>query len=179
MARYFYTNSAARPVKFGAVTFRFTPVSMTAGRMAGVYEATNEGEITLLTNAVHQRLGVSEITQEQFDHSKKKQLRTKPSKGSSLLESRIHQPPVLPNLSVANKAGVASAAGSAPSAAQAAEVLPLPKVTSLMKLGRVNSPNPMVAEGARIKKLDFGGKFPEPSSAAKKARAKVARGAVA
>lgn len=173
MARYFYTNSAARPLKFGPTTFKFSPVSVLAGRMAGVYEATDEAEINLLSNASQQKLGVSEITLEEYDRAKKKRPGTRSSSVSSLSRARPIQIPQLPTFSVAPKGGVASAAGTtASNSPQPTEVLPLPTVTSLMKLGKVNSPSSLVAEGDRLKTFKHG-RWPEPSADAKKARAKA------
>lgn len=173
MARFYFSTLAARPMTLSGRTFRFTICSVMSGRANGVYEATDDAEIAVLSQAVANRRGVQEISEEQFAALKKKASQTPQlanSRGSK--PPRVIRIPLLPEMTVAPKspakdadfAGAVDAHGNRVSNPD--EPDSAPNIADLIQVQRVNPPKPFSDSDSKVRK------------SAARATARVARKAV-
>lgn len=146
MVRYFYSTAAGKPIELEGKVFKFLPIAVHGGRISGVFDTSDEGDIAILVRAAGARIGISEMTQADADKAKKKLTSPHTSVASSRSEPpRLTiQPPLFP---------VKEGAGSAGSAARP-EPVPgentSPKIISMFRVGKVGSPKPLVAEKDRM-----------------------------
>jgi hypothetical protein len=83
MPRFFFTERANRALAVNGRSYNFSPVGFVAGNFHGVYQADTPESDGDLARAVERRLGVTEISQSDFDSLKKKQVATGSSVPSS------------------------------------------------------------------------------------------------
>lgn len=166
MAKFYFTSLARRPLTLSGRVFKFSVFSLSGGSASGVYEATDPEEIRILDEAVAGRRGVRAMSEEEGANAKKKATPTLRFANSTVSKARIIQPPILPQLSVEQKAGVPYAGKpqgtnpeenmlSSPSANR-------PSIGNLLRLGKVNPPKPFATAEDKTKK-----------SAARAERAKI------
>lgn len=153
MAKFYFTSLGARPMRISGRVITFTVCSISGGRAAGVYEATDDEEIAVLDDAVRGRRGVKEIGEEEFTELKKKATATRPLKSSNVSSPRVVRIPTLPEMAVEARAGVPSAGLRSDGSQRALEDLPpSPSIASLLRTARVNPPKPFAASDEKTRK---------------------------
>lgn len=70
----YFTHNANRVIKAPGYDFRFEKTEIIGGAWQGVYATQDEAEIAALTSAVAANIGVTEITQEEYEKAAKKKL---------------------------------------------------------------------------------------------------------
>lgn len=144
--RFFFTNSALQPIIREGREYKFIPVSVLGGRTTGVFDTDDQTDIDILVRAVADKVGISEISLEDAEMLKKKLRTPLTSRGLSPSEpppTRIPAPlfPVIEN---------AEPAASVAAERQRSGEITLPKIISMARVGKVNPPQPLVAEKNRM-----------------------------
>lgn len=149
--RYFFTTNAIRPIRLEGRDYKFVPLSVLGGRVSGVFDTEDPQDIAILTRASDQKIGIREISGQEAEHAKKK-LKANPKASANLLPNESKPPRVLgkagPLFSVESADSVASDA--TPKQKHPNGEITTPKVTSLVRTGKVNPPQPLVAEKDRM-----------------------------
>lgn len=133
--------------------FKFLVCGFSSGKAAGVYEATDESEISVLSDAVRARRGVSEISAEEFEKAKKKISLTHSSSNSNVSTPRVIRIPQLPALAVEAAPGVASTGRLADGTQRPPLDLPpspAPSIASLLNVRKVNPPRPFAGSDVKV-----------------------------
>jgi hypothetical protein len=122
--RYFYTDNASHPIRFGSEVVMFTVTSRLAGSTQGVIQADGALATFLLSKP-----GIREITKEEYDQriAKKKMIRFSPASTNSQ--------PKQPDVGLKPKVGVA-VEGSPPSSKADEEEEPI----DLLNVGKIEEP---------------------------------------
>ena len=161
MPRYFQSELANRPLVLNGRTYTFDLVS----RNLGTFKAETDQQIADLASAVG-RLGVSEITPEDFEKLQAQKKTTPGSNPSGSLRSVrpvVQSASRLPTTPIAERQGVAYAANDPkPEPKEEADTGKLPAVADLIEVGPVASPSP-VKDSERV------------GGSAKKSRAKASK----
>lgn len=145
--KYYFTTMARKPMTLSGRVITFTVSSLSGGRAAGVFKATEPADILVLDDAVRGRRGVSEITQADYEAAEKKKSQTRSSVNSAGFQPRVVQMPTLPDLPL-NRAKGALSADDAKKVAQSQENLftgethTQPTIASLLRVKRLNPPKP-------------------------------------
>lgn len=145
MARYFYSEIASRPLKVGDKQFKFDPTGIIGGKLTGVLALEDGADIAAVELAVRMRVGVIEISKEDYDAQQAQKKRVLISQPSST--SNSDPLPTLP-LSMQQQTGHVRHAQSEepePSEIPSEELDP----EQLITLGGVASPEAFVAEDQR------------------------------
>lgn len=160
MAKFYFSQFAAKPLTYSGRVFRFEVCSLLAGRPVGTYRAEDEEEIKILDGVVASRRGVKEIDEAEYETLQKKKKQTPPPSNSGVSKARVVQPPILPQMAVEAKAGVPSAGLRADGSQNPPENLPpSPTIGSLVRTQRVNSPKPFASAEQKTKKAADRGKI--------------------
>lgn len=152
--RYFFTLNAVRPIQLEGRVYKFVPLSITGGRISGVFDTTDDTDIAILSRAAGQRVGISEMSEADALLAKKK-LQASPQASTDLSPTESKPPRVVapagPLLSMGESAGTAESAKSNPSTENT-----IPLVTSLVHVGKVNPPRPLISDRDRILRSRLG-----------------------
>ncbi len=137
--RYFYSELASRPLTDGATTITFEKTAIVGSNICGIYAADSPAEVGLLEQAAHQRTGVIEISEEDYN-AHKAQKKSTPSwqQSSTLRPVQQVQPQQLSTM--AETQGVTSAEKTDKQQSSNPESGRIDNPKSIVKLDKVNSP---------------------------------------
>lgn len=143
MPRYFYSEMASRPLVDGGVRIEFAPVGIYGGRLCGVLSTDDQKTIDILTKAIGRKMGVTEVTFDDFVklEAQKKRTPDSPRRADSSL------PPVSRGPTLAEKVGVAFAEKPVVEELSSRSIV---TEKDCIVIGAVNSPEPFVNEGDRL-----------------------------
>jgi hypothetical protein len=147
--RYFYSQIAQRALQQGGLSIEFDKTAIIGSNICGVYKTNNPAEVSVLESAVHQRLGVEEITETDYETQlaqKKTTRASAPSLTSNYERNRVLQDSK--SVTVEPRQGVTLAENeqapkSSDQPSRISDILDIPRIES------VNSPDPIVAESER------------------------------